>query len=199
MIRKIARYIRRQLRPSQKPLHERFPEFSIGAKSYGDIVLKRFGDEESLEIGKYCSFAQEVHILLGGNHRMDWITTFPFSELDPNARHVRGHPCSNGPVVIGNDVWVGYRSTILSGVTIGSGSVVGACSVVTSDLPPYAIVAGAPARIVGYRFNEPTREALLRIAWWDWTTEKITEAMPLLLSEDLDEFLELYDDASTTT
>jgi chloramphenicol O-acetyltransferase type B len=191
----IKRYLRRILglmRPAQKPLKERFPEFSIGTGSYGDIVLKRFGDGGSLEIGKYCSFAQEVHILLGGNHRVDWVTTFPFSELDPIAMHIQGHPQNKGPVTIGNDVWIGYRSTILSGVTIASGAVVAACSVVTKSVPAYAVVAGVPARIVGYRFDQHTREALLDIAWWDWPPEQIQKAIPQLLSPNIDEFIALY-------
>jgi carbonic anhydrase/acetyltransferase-like protein (isoleucine patch superfamily) len=94
--------------------------------------------------------------------------------------------------MIGHDVWVGVDALILSGVTIGNGAVIAARSVVTKDVPPYAIVAGSPARVVKYRFDEDTIAVLLAIAWWDWPQAKIEEALPLLMSPNLDTFIRRY-------
>jgi len=121
------------------------------------------GEEEGLIIGKYCSIAANVTIMLGGNHRYDWITTYPFSVIWPAYSYIKGHPKSKGFVVIGNDVWIGRNAMIMSGVHIGDGAVVGAGSIITKDVPPYAIVAGNPAKVVRYRFNEDQIERLLRI------------------------------------
>lgn len=93
-------------------------------------------------------------------------------------------------MVIGNDVWIGVNACVLSGVRIGDGAVVGACSVVTRDVPPYAIVAGNPARLVRKRFDDETIEELLKIKWWDWDIERIKENLPLLLSENVKDFAE---------
>ncbi|MEL7337903.1 MAG: CatB-related O-acetyltransferase [Planctomycetota bacterium] len=184
--------IRRALRRRPITLQQRFPEFEIGVGSYGEPVVNRFTPSDLLYVGKYCSFAKEVHILLGGEHRSDWVTTFPFSRTASEFSGYTGHPKSKGPVRIENDVWVGYRATILSGVTIGSGAVVGAGSVVTRSVPSYAIVAGSPAKVIGYRFDANTRETLLAIAWWDWPHDKIAEAMPLLLNSDIAAFIARY-------
>ena len=87
---------------------------------------------------------------------------------------------SKGDIVIGNDVWLGYRSVILAGVTIGDGAIVGAYSVVTKDVPPYTIVAGNPAKEIRRRFSEAEIARLLELRWWDWPIEKITENVHLL-------------------
>tara|TARA_R110000751_G_scaffold172928_3_gene279378 strand:+ start:91551 stop:92150 length:600 start_codon:yes stop_codon:yes gene_type:complete len=194
MIKKTVSWFLQFLRTTPKPLQQRFPNFEIGVGSYGGLVVRRFTPHDQLFVGKYCSFAQDVHVLLGGEHRTDWVTTFPFSETVSAFSGFSGHPRSKGPVRIENDVWVGYRATILSGVTIGSGAVVGAGSVVTRSVPAYAIVAGSPAKVIGYRFDESTREALLTIAWWDWPQETIKEAMPLLLNSDISGFIARYRD-----
>jgi hypothetical protein len=102
-------------------------------------------------------------------------------------------PATKGDVRIGSDVWIGSGTTILSGVTIGNGAVIGTKAVVAKDIPPYAIVVGNPGKVVKYRFDEGTIAALERIAWWDWPLEKLDEVWPLLLSENVDEFIRLYD------
>ena len=130
--------------------------------------------------------------MLGGNHRVDWVTTYPFNVLFPEAAHFEGHPHSKGDVVIQNDVWIGMGALILSGVTIGNGAVVGARSVVTRSVPPYALAAGNPARVVRLRFSEDQIRQLERIAWWDWPIEKVQEAWPGLLSADIEAFLDRY-------
>jgi len=175
-----------------RTLAQRLPQFSIGTGSYGNIKVKTFRDDDNLEIGNYCSFADEVHILLSGEHRSDWVTTFPFSAIDENFHHFEGHPKTKGPVIIGHDVWVGYRATILSGVTIRSGAIVGAGSLVTRDMPPYGIVAGNPAKLIGFRFSEEVRKSLMEIEWWNWTESKVSGAMPLLLDTKVDEFVRQY-------
>ncbi len=161
-----------------------------GIWSYGHPTVYSWGEGAHLIIGRYCSIADDVHVLLGGNHRTDWVTTFPFSELwHDHARYLNGHPSSNGDVIIGNDVWIGRSAMILSGVKIGDGAVIGARAVVTKDVPPYAIVGGNPARLIRYRFDEETIRKLLEIQWWFWPEEKIARALPLMLSDKIQDFI----------
>ena len=96
---------------------------------------------------------------------------------------------NKGDTHVGNDVWIGYRATIMPGVTIGHGAIIGACAVVTRDVPPYAIVGGNPARVIRMRFEADTVARLLTLAWWDWPMEKITRFAPLLTG-DVAAFLE---------
>jgi chloramphenicol O-acetyltransferase type B len=173
-------------------LQEAFPQHEIGEHSYSAGGLKVFSWNEGavLRIGDYCSIAHDVEILLGGEHRHDWVTTFPFNVLWPSARHLTGHPRSKGDVVIGNDVWIGAGAIIMSGVAIGDGAVVAARAVVTKDVAPYAMVAGNPARAIRKRFDDDTIRRLLRIRWWDWDEERIRRLTPLMLSSELSAFLE---------
>jgi acetyltransferase-like isoleucine patch superfamily enzyme len=127
-----------------------------------------------------------VKIFIGAEHRVDWITTYPFSSLDPKFAHIPGHPHTKGDVVIGNDVWIGWGATILSGVTIGDGAVIGASSLVTKDVAPYTIVGGNPAKLVRARFSDAHIRALLDLKWWDWDMERIHANMDLLLSGNID-------------
>lgn len=121
------------------------------------------------DIGQFCSIANQVAIG-GGRHPVDWVGTSPvfYEGRDSIARKFSTFPRPSPPRTrIGNDVWIGYRAIIMQGVTIGDGAVVGAGSVVTRDVPPYAIVGGSPARLIRYRFDQPLREALLESRWWD--------------------------------
>jgi hypothetical protein len=102
-------------------------------------------------------------------------------------------PLSDGPIVIGSDVWVCFEAVIMSGVTIGHGAIVSARAVVTRDVQPYEIVGGVPARHIGWRFDEPTREALLRISWWNWPAEKVADHVDELESPDLAGFIARHD------
>ncbi len=163
----------------------------IGDHSYGAPRLMRSG-RTRFRMGKYCSVAPGVSILLGGNHRVDWVTTYPFSAIadwHPEGAGIRGHPLTNGDVVVGNDVWLGRGCTILSGITVGDGAVVAAEALVTKDVPPYAIVGGNPARVIRHRFDEATIGRLLAIRWWDWPDARVRAAIPHLLSDDLTGFL----------
>jgi serine acetyltransferase len=103
-----------------------------------------------------------------------------------------GHPSCKGDIIVGNDVWIGAKSTIMSGVNIGNGAVIGSNSTITKDVPPYAIVVGNPGKIVKYRFTEKQIESLLKISWWDWTEDRIkTEAMNMW-SNNVDEFIDKH-------
>ena len=158
---------------------------TIGEHSYGFHDAYFWNNETKLEIGKYCSIAEGVVFILGGEHRADWVTTYPFSAFSNNwgpASNIPGHPTSKGNIVIGNDVWIGHGALILSGSTVGHGAIIGARSVITKDVEPYAIYAGNPAKLIRYRFDEEVREKLLELAWWNWPHEKVVANMPWLLS-----------------
>lgn len=170
--------------------------FQIGDYTYGKPhVLTDEGSDTKLVIGKFCSIAYGVVIFLGTNHRIDWISTYPFPSpvkavrnAWPEGAGIGGFPSTKGDVTIGNDVWIGFEATIMSGVTIGDGAVVGAKSVVAADVPPYAIVVGNPARVVRKRFDEAVIQKLLEMQWWNWPTEKIKKSVPLLCSNNVENF-----------
>ena len=170
-------------------LHARHPEAEIGRWSYGDLTVHSWGEGAKLTVGAFCSIAPGVQVLLGGEHRPDWVTTFPFTALWPGAAHIPGHPRTKGDVSIGSDVWIGTEAMILSGVSIADGAVVAARSVVADDVEPYAIVAGVPARVIRKRFDDATIKRLRAVAWWTWPDEAIHEMLPLLLGADIDAFL----------
>jgi acetyltransferase-like isoleucine patch superfamily enzyme len=159
--------------------------FDVGRCTYGEPYVYQWGESSTLRVGSFCSIADDVTIFLGGDHRVDWITTYPFSYLRKSARHIEGHPRTKGDVNIGNDVWIGTGASILSGVTIGDGAVIGAYAVVAKDVPSYTIVVGNPAAAVRKRFSDDEIATLERIAWWRWPDSLIDEAMPFLLSSDV--------------
>jgi acetyltransferase-like isoleucine patch superfamily enzyme len=180
----LPRLFRRRKRSRRDPIRGRFP---VGRATYGEPKVLQWGEHAALRIGSFCSIAPGVTIILDGDHRVDWVTTYPFPYFRKSARGIPGHPRAKGEVVIENDVWIGYGATILSGVRIGNGAVVAACSVVTKDVPPYAIVAGNPAKVLRQRFSDETIQLLERLAWWNWDDAALDKAMPLLLSEDVAE------------
>ncbi len=188
----VLRKLKRALlgaRPSPLMLAPRLPQYPVGEGSYGDLQVVEFGEGAKLKVGAYCSFAKGVLVFLGGEHRTDWVTTYPFSALDPRFAHIPGHPKTRGDVKIGNDVWIGREAIVMSGVTIGDGAVVGARAVVARDVPPYGIVAGNPAALVRHRFAPEIVERLLAVAWWTWPADRIAAATPLLLNTDIEGFL----------
>ena len=172
-------------------LNPKLSMYSIGKFSYGDPAptVLAGNPQATLRIGNFCSIAANVTILLGSEHRPDWVTTYPFNMILDEFREIKGHPATRGSVKIGNDVWIGMNATILNGVNIADGAVIGACSVVTKDVEPYTIVAGNPARVIRERFDQETINKLLRIKWWDWSIERVKENMPLLLSNRIEEFI----------
>lgn len=171
-------------------MEPQYSRYSIGKFSYCIDELKVFNaDQVPLRIGKFCSIGEGVTIILAG-HRPDWITTYPFNHVFNEFKDIQDLPATKGGVVIGNDVWIGIRTTILSGVQIGDGAIIGANSVVTHDVDPYAIVAGNPAKLIRKRFDQKTIEELLKIKWWNWDMDQIKDNMPLLLSNRIQEFID---------
>lgn len=131
----------------------------VGKATYGELYVLQFeGNNQHLEIGSFCSIAPEVTFMLDGEHDYNRISTYPFK----NRFLGESEPISKGNIIVGDDVWIGFRATILSGVHIGQGAVVAAGAVVTKDIPPYAIVGGVPAKIIKYRFNNEIIDVLLR-------------------------------------
>ena len=169
---------------------------SVGRGTYGEPKIEHWGEKSKLKVGNFCSISGEVKILLGGNHRTDWITTYPFSKLRDSAKHIHGHPATRGDVVIGHDVWIGLGAVILSGVNIGNGAVIGASAMVTKNVPAYSIVVGNPGEIIGTRFNAEEINILEELCWWFWNDEKLDASMNFLLNQDilsLKSFSEEYD------
>lgn len=170
------------------PDRSRYPwkkKYKVGRGTYGEPKIEQWGEQTTLKVGNYCSISGGVKILLGGNHRSDWVTTYPFSVLRESARQIKGHPVSRGDVVIGHDVWIGIEAIILSGVNIGNGAIIGASAVVSRDVPAYSVVAGNPAKVVKKRFSEDNITILQSLKWWHWNDKKLDAAMPYLLSENI--------------
>lgn len=187
MIRTI---LKRFLHKKSTNLQKRYPEYPIGRGTYSpDLEVLRRKDGAVLKIGAFCSIAAGVKIILGGEHRIDWVTTYPFNVLWDMGKNIKGHPKTKGDVVIGNDVWIGNDAVILSGVKIEDGAVIGARAAVSVDIPPYSIAVGNPVRIVKKRFDEDTIQRLLKIKWWEWNDDRIGKMLPMLLNNDIESFL----------
>ncbi len=169
----------------------------IGRHTYGDNNIRTFswGEGSKLEIGSFCSIAAEVKIFLGGNHRVDWVTTYPFGhrlEKIFNKFNGEGHPHSNGDVIIGNDVWIGSNVTIMSGIKIGDGAVIANNSHVVKNIDPYTIVGGNPAKVIKQRFTKDEIDRLLKIKWWECDDNIINEITPILCSSNLTELFKYF-------
>ena len=173
----------------QEKFRKKYPGYVLGTGTYGMPHVHDDNEGTTLRIGAYCSIASDVSIFLGKNHRIDWITSYPFPAFFKEAMHITDFGESRGDVTIGSDVWLCANCTILSGVTIGHGAVVATGAVVTRDVEPYALVAGIPAKFVRWRFDETTRQALLNSAWWDWPTAELLGVVELLCSDQLQNFL----------
>ncbi len=192
----MKRSIFKNLFSSSKPFfmieNKKYSKYEIGEWTYGNPRVRSWHEGTTFKVGRFCSIADGVIILLGGDHRIDWVTTYPFNHVFPKAQGFTGHPRSKGDVIVGNDVWIGRDALILSGVAIGNGAVVAARSVVTEDVMPYSIVAGNPAKFIRFRFSKRIIADLQEIAWWNWPLVKIEEAWPLLLSSDIEAFIARY-------
>lgn len=168
---------------------KKYPHYKIGNKCYGLPVVKHPHEKATLNIGTYCSFAENVQIFMGGMHHTDWVTTYLFPAYEENCQHIDNWALTNGNVTIGNDVWLCANCIILSGVTIGNGAVIANGAIVTKDVPPYAIVAGNPAKLIRWRFDEATRDALQASAWWNWPEQELLNIVDKLCSEKIQDFL----------
>lgn len=193
-----------------KPLSEQVsnPNIQVGAHSYYSgyyhghpfeqcvrYLIPDRTDVDKLIIGRYCSIGTGAVFVMAGNqgHRTDWVSTFPFFyQSNPAFEGAQDAWQPAGDTVVGNDVWVGSEAMILPGIQIGDGAVIAARAVVTKDVPPYAIVAGNPARVIRHRFEEAQVAKLLEMAWWSWPEAELKAAMPLLCSGDVDGLYALW-------
>ena len=184
----------------------------IGKHTYGVSEKKVIWDQKSYDyngnyfqpqliVGKYCSIGRECKFYLGGNHRHDWITTYPFqaqrihkSTFKSIPKHIEGYPQSNGDIEVGNDVWFGENVTVMSGIKIGDGAVIGTNSTVVKDVEPYSITGGHPAKHIKYRFSEDIIKKLLEIKWWDLEEDKLDTLLPYMMSNNLDLFFKKYEE-----
>lgn len=164
--------------------------WEIGEHTYGQPRVID-ADWAPLRIGRYCSIAAEVTIVLA-NHRTDTVTTYPFWTVSHQWREAaEGEPDheARGGVAIGHDVCIGAGALIVPGTVIGHGAVVAGHAVARGTVPPYAVVAGSPARVVRYRFSESIIARLLAVAWWDWDEALLRRRLPLMMSSDIERFL----------
>ncbi len=171
------------------------PRIYIGIGTYGNPKFILYSKHDRIKIGRYCSIADNVTFLAGGEHQIESTSTFPFNYFLGNDKNIDfSEPTEveykdarhKGPIQLGNDVWIGYGAMILSGVTIGNGAIVGASSVVAKNLPPFSIAAGNPAKIIRNRFDDKTIEELQSIAWWNWNRQSVAEHFQLLRSPPAD-------------
>lgn len=164
------------------------PEDSEGFERNVLYLFPFIGDR--LVIGRYCALARGVRFIMNGaNHAMNGFSTYPFNIFGGGWERVT--PASTdlphkGDTVVGNDVWLGYEALVMPGVRIGDGAIVAARSVVTSDVEPYSIVGGNPAKPLRKRFPPEVIDALLEIRWWDWDAEQVTRHLEAIVGADLD-------------
>ncbi len=179
-----------KLHRAQEKFRERYPHYPIGVGTYGMPEVHDWNEGSTLRIGSYSSIAGNVQIYLGGHHRIDWVSCFPFPAFVEEAAHIPDYGGTRGDVLIGSDVWLCSNSIVLSGVSIGHGAVVANGSVVSRDVAPYSVVAGNPAQHLRWRFPEEQRQALLASAWWDWPESEVRAVTHLLCSPDIGAFLD---------
>ncbi len=161
------------------------------AENFERNVLYHFsfiGDR--LIIGKFCALARGVKFIMNGaNHKLDGFSTYPFQIFGNGWEKVTpqtGELPYKGDTVIGNDVWMGYEAVMMPGVQVGDGAIIAAKSVVVSDVSPYTIVGGNPAKPIRQRFEDDVIQALLEVAWWNWDIEKITRNLEKIVAADID-------------
>ena len=150
--------------------------------------------QEKLIIGKFCSIACGTKFLFNcANHTLKSLSTYTFplfyEEWELEKSNITTAWDNKGDIVIGNDVWIGYEAVIMAGVHIGDGAIIAARAVVTKDVPPYTIVGGTPAKEIRKRFDTEVIQQLLKLKWWDWSTNKIRQCLPYIAEGKLDELL----------
>ena len=178
-----------------------YSDFDTPTRFFDRNVRYNFGFSPArLIIGSFCALAHgTTFIMADAMHVLDGVSTFPFPIFGgawAEALPLAETPFANkGSIVVGSDVWFGYESLVLPGVHIGNGAIVAARAVVTADVPDYAVVAGNPARVVKFRFDERAIGRLLALAWWQWPADVLKEVIPHLVRGDverLEEFAAAY-------
>ncbi len=193
-LEKLWRKLTRQQEPHrfvryQERFKKRYPKFSMGACTYGVPNVRHWDGMSKLTIGSYTSIAENVEIYLGGNHHTEWLTSYPFPFFFPESTKHQNYGIIRRDVVIGSDVWLCDDCKILPGITIGHGAVIATGAIITKNVEPYAVMAGNPAKLVRWRFDEPARNVLLVSSWWDWPLEEILKISDLLCSENIESFV----------
>ncbi len=191
---------RKLMNPTGNPSIDRYVKLSghkvrIGAYSYGfeDTGVLSWNENIEISIGRFCSVASGLKLYCGGNHRVDWISTFPFGHIHTKyikVPPVNGTPSTNGNITIGNDVWIGRDVTILSGITIGDGAIIASNAHVVKDVEPYSIVGGNPAKFIKYRFDDNTIKFLLNLKWWNLRKDEIEKIVPYLCMQKTDNLID---------
>jgi acetyltransferase-like isoleucine patch superfamily enzyme len=164
----------------------------VGRHTYGHDrhTFCMFTEEAQVVVGAFCSIAPEVRVIGGGEHVLSRASNFPLNaRFFDRAKRNSVDAIDKGATMIGNDVWIGFGATILSGVKIGDGAVIGARAVVTSYVPPYAVAAGNPARVIRYRFGSEIQRRLLALRWWEWSDDEIRALEPQFMG-DVELFLD---------
>ena len=145
---------------------------------------------DRLIIGKFCALAKGVKFIMNGaNHKLNGFSTYPFQIFGNGWEKVMpqiGELPYKGDTVIGNDVWIGYEAVMMPGVQVGNGAIIAAKSVVVSDILPYTIVGGNPAKRIRQRFEDDVIQALLEVTWWNWDIEKITRNLEKIVAADIE-------------
>lgn len=148
---------------------------------------------DRLVIGKFCALAKGVQFIMNGaNHKLSGFSTFPFYIFGNGWEKAMPKPEDlpyKGDTIIGNDVWIGYKALIMPGVKIGNGAIISSQAVVTTDVPAYTIVGGNPAKVIKSRFPDEIVIELEKLAWWDWSVEKITKHLTAIMSNDINTLL----------
>ncbi|WP_108822451.1 Vat family streptogramin A O-acetyltransferase [Dysgonomonas sp. Marseille-P4361] len=167
-----------------------------GAENFEEHVTHHYDFiEDKLIIGKFCAIGRGIEFIMNGaNHKMNAITTYPFNIMghgwEKTTPSIEDLPIK-GDTIVGNDVWIGQNVTIMPGIKIGNGAIIAANSTVSKDIPAYHIAGGNPIRIIKKRFEDDLIDYLQKLKWWDWSAEKITENLEILLSSDLDKIKQI--------
>lgn len=167
-----------------------------GAENFEEQVTHHYDFiEDKLIIGKFCAIGRGIEFIMNGaNHKMNAITTYPFNIMghgwEKTTPSIEDLPIK-GDTVVGNDVWIGQNVTIMPGIKIGNGAIIAANSTVSKDIPAYHIAGGNPIRIIKKRFEDDLIDYLQKLKWWDWSAEKITENLEILLDSDLDKIKQI--------
>ena len=174
------------------------PQIIVGDYTYYDDAEDVYNFEKNvlylfdfigdrLIIGKFCQIASGTRFIMNGaNHAMNGISTYPFEVFGKGWGNAPSNDLNKGDTVIGNDVWIGNSATIMPGVKIGHGAIIGTNTLVTKDVAPYTIVGGNPGKLIRNRFDQQTIDFLLELSWWDWPIEKITKHVNAIASGNLE-------------